>query len=189
MKYLKYLLIFVIVLLVAFIANGYFTPSISNESEVLVNKPVAESWAVISDESSLKNWIEGFKKSEHISGTPNTIGAVSKVYIVDGEEEMIMEETITNIVPNKLLSLAFTMDFMDINYEMTLQESDGNTIIKTKTHTAGNGIFSRALLSFMESAMKTQEDINLGNLKKIIEENTKNYFPEPEPIMEKEMEL
>ena len=148
MKYLKYLLVIIIVLVLAFFAKGLFTPSISYQSEVIVNKPVKEAWAVMSDESKLPEWIIGFKKSELISGTANTVGAVSKIYIEEGGQEMIMEETITNIIPNKLLSMTFTMDFMDMDYEMSLKENDGKTHITTKSKTTGNGMFAKSMVSY-----------------------------------------
>jgi len=188
MKYLKYLLVIVIVLLLAFFAKGLFTPSIYYESEVIVNKPAKEVWAVMSDESKLPEWIKGFKKIELISGTANSVGAISKIYVEDRGEEMIMEETVTNIKPNELLAMTFTMDFMDMDYEMSLEENDGKTLIKTKSKTAGNGMFAKSMVSFMKSSMKLQEDENLNNLKIIIEENTKNYFPEPTAEVTDEIE-
>ncbi len=188
MKYLKYLLGIIIVLFLLFILKGIITPSVHYESEVVVNKPVGEAWAVLTDETRLPEWIKGFKRTELVSGTPNTIGAVANVYVEDGDEEMIMEETITNIKPNELIAMTFSMDFMNMEYEMLLKENDGKTTIKSKSTTVGNGMFAKSIISFMTGAMKAQEDENLNSLKKVIEENTKNYFPETEtePAIETE---
>ena len=62
-------------------------------------------------------------------------------------------------------------------------ENNGKTTIKTVSSTSGNGIIAKSIVSFMTSAMKKQEDENLENLKTLIEENTKNYFPIPETVM------
>lgn len=171
MKYLKYLLILILVLGLAFIAKGMITPSISYETEIVVNKPVQESWAVMSDESSLPKWIRGFKKIEHVSGTPNTVGAVSNVYIEEEGTEMIMQETITAFKENEHMAMDFTMDFMDIKYEMLFKDQDGKTVITTKTNTTGNSMIAKSMLSFMSSGMGKQEDENLNNLKNLIEGN------------------
>lgn len=157
------------------------TPSVSYENEIVVNKPANESWAVMSDESNLPKWIEGFKRTELVSGMENTVGVVSKVYVEENGEEMMMEETITAVKPNEHMAMTFTMDFMDMDYEMLFKEKDGKTTISSKSTTMGNGIFAKSLISFMSGSMKEQEDKNLNNLKKIIEENTKNYFPEAVP--------
>jgi len=178
MKYLKYLLYLIIVLVILFIGKGILSSPISYESEVMVNKPAEEAWAVMSDEANLPKWIKGFKKTELVSGTENTVGAVSKVYVEENGEDMVMEETITAIKPNEHLAMAFTMDFMDMDYEMFFKENEGKTTITTKSTTTGNGVIAKSIISFMPDAMKKQEDENLNNLKKLIEGNTKNYFPE-----------
>ena len=171
MKYLKYLIILILVLGIAFIAKGMITPSISYETEIVVNKPVQESWAVMSDESNLPKWIRGFKKIEPVSGTPNTLGAVSKVYIEEEGTEMIMEETITALKENEHMAMSFTMDFMNIEYEMFFKDQGGKTVITTKTNTTGNSMIAKSMLSFMSSGMGKQEDKNLNNLKNLIEGN------------------
>ena len=38
---------------------------------------------------------------------------------------------------------------------------------------------SKSILSFMTKSMKAQEEENLKNLKNVIDNNTKNYFPAP----------
>ncbi len=171
MKYLKYLIILILVLGIAFIAKGMITPSISYETEIVVNKPVQESWAVMSDESNLPKWIRGFKKIEPVSGTPNTLGAVSKVYIEEEGTEMIMEETITAFKENEHMAMSFTMDFMNIDYEMFFKDQGGKTVITTKTNTTGNSMIAKSMLSFMSDGMGKQEDENLNNLKNLIEGN------------------
>ena len=179
MKYLKYVIIILVLLAVVFFGQGLLTPEVSYESEIVVNKPVKEAWAVMSDESRVSEWLPGIKKMELVSGTENTVGAVSKIYFEENGEEMIMEETITAIKPNEHMAMTFTMDFMDMDYEMHLTEEDGKTRIKSNSKTTGNGFMAKSILSFMKGTMKKQEDSNMNNLKTIIDNNTKNYFPEP----------
>jgi hypothetical protein len=177
MKYLKYLLGIILLIGVLFFGRGLLTPEVSYENLVEVNKPAKEAWAVMSDETKMSEWISGFIKTEQVSGTPNTIGAVANVYIEEGGEEMVMQETITNLKPNEVMAMNFTMDFMDMDYEIEFSESDGNTAIKSKSITRGNSLFARSMISFITGAMKKQEDENLSNLKRLIEANTNNYFP------------
>lgn len=179
MKYLRYILALIFILLLIFFGMGLYTTSVLYECEVTVDKPVKEAWAVMQDESKVSEWISGYQKTEHLSGTPGTKGAVSNVYVVDQGQETVMKETITAMEPNKLIAMTFTMDFMDMNYEMQLQEKGNSTIIKTKSNTFGNGIFAKSILAFMPKSMKAQEEKNLNDLKKVIEANTKNYFSDP----------
>lgn len=182
MKYLKYIISIIFLLVLIFFGMGIYTTSVIYECEVTVDKTVKEAWAVMQDESKASDWILGYQKTEHISGTPRTKGAVSNVYVLDQGEETVMKETIMAIETNKLIAMSFAMDFMDMNYEMQLQENGNSTIIKTKSKIYGNGIFAKSIIAFMPKSMKAQEEENLNNLKKIIEANTKNYLKEP--IME-----
>ncbi len=176
MKILKYFLIVILLLTTIFLAIGFFIPSISYETEVTVDKSAAEAWAVMSDESKLSQWIKGFKKTELVSGEINTVGAVSNIYVEEQGRDMIMKETITAIKPNEQMAMNFWMDFMNMDYELNLNENEGKTKITTKTTTEGNGVFAKSLVAFMKSTMKLQEDQNLSNLKKLINSNTTNYF-------------
>ena len=178
MKYLKYVLLLLAVLVLLFFGKGLLTPSISYECEVTVDKPAAEAWAVMSDETSLPKWIDGFIRTEHVRGTPKTVGAVSHVYVDENGQETMMQETITDLVEHEHMGMAFTMDFMDMDYDMHFKEENGKTQIRTTSVTRGNGVFAKSIISFMPSAMKAQEEANLQNLKKLIDNNTKNYFPE-----------
>jgi len=179
MKILKIILGLLLLLILFLVGKGLMTPSVEYDCEVTVNKPAAESWAVMSDSERLPDWIDGFIRTEHVSGEMNTVGAVSNVYVDQGGQEAMMKETINAITPNEHLDMTFTMDFMDMDYKIDMAEKDGQTQIRSSSVTRGNGLFAKIMVSLMPSAMKDQEQKNLNNLKKVIEENTKNYFPEP----------
>jgi hypothetical protein len=74
------------------------------------------------------------------------------------------------------------MDFvmenvMHMDYHLEFENKEGKTYITSSTTTKGLGLFMRSMVSFMTSAMQSQEDENMNNLKTLIEENTTNYFP------------
>jgi len=178
MKYLKYFLLFLLLLLIIFFGRGLLTPSVSYESEITVDKDIKETWAVMADESRMPEWIEGFVKSELVSGTPYTVGAVSNFYINQGGQETIMKGTVKSAKVNDHFTMLYSMGFMDMEYGMNLEEKGDQTVIKSISTTKGNGLFAKSILSFMGKGMKAQEDKNLASLKNVIQTNTKDYFPE-----------
>lgn len=169
MKILKYLLIILALLSAVFFGNGLITSEIYYESSVVVNAPVTTSWDVMSDSDRISEWLTSIDRIEVQHGGENQVGTISHIYVVENGEEMMMEETITAVTPYELMAMTFTMDFMDMDYEMTMKEVDGQTHIHTKTTTKGNGLFAKSILSFMISAMEAQEVENLGKLKSVIE--------------------
>lgn len=177
MKILKYLIIFLLVLIIGFFALGFIRPAVEYDSVIVVDKSIEEAWAIMSDETRVGEWLEGVKRMEPVSGTPNTVGAVSNIYVDNGGEEMMMKETITKYDAPNVIAMNFTMDMMDMEYEMNLQEKGGKVEIKSTSKTIGNGMIFKSIVAMMPSMMKAQEDTNMNNLKKVINENTKNYFP------------
>jgi carbon monoxide dehydrogenase subunit G len=177
MKYLKYILGIIALLAIVFFLIGVIKPKSTYDCEIMVNKAIHESWAVLQDEAKMSEWLAGFQKVEHVSGTPGTVGAVSLVHFDSNGQQMRIKETITKIVPNESMSMTFEDEFMNMDYQMSLTTVDGNTKITSSTTAIGNGAISKSMMALMGGALKTQEETNLTNLKKTIEQNTKNYFP------------
>lgn len=187
MKFLKYALGIIALLVLIFILIGTFSSEITYEDGITIDKPLAESWAVTQDESKLADWLDSFQKIEHVSGTPGTVGAVSDVYFLDNDQEFVIRETITEIVPNESISMTYISDYSHMDYTLQMAEVDGKTKISTNTSVKGKGMFYKSFMVIMSSSIKGQETTNLTNLKRIIEENTKNYFPVvEEPMVETE---
>jgi carbon monoxide dehydrogenase subunit G len=177
MKYLKYILGILAILVIGFFLFGLIKPELSYECEIMVDKPLAESWAVSQDKEKMSDWLDGFQKIEHVSGSPGTVGSVSDVYFISDGQEMTIRETITDIVPDKSITMSFASDFMDMDYKINMESIDGKTKISSSTTAIGNGMVSKSIMALMGSSIKTQEETNLTNLKKAIEGNSKNYSP------------
>ncbi len=171
MKYLKIILGLIVLLALIFFGSGLIRSTISYENEIVVNGSVEETWAVMADPSKMGEWLPGFVKMEHVSGIPGTEGSVSNVYFEENGEEMVIQETIVENKINERLVLTFTMDFMNMDYEVLMKEEDGQTTITTKSKTEGNGLFAKSMLSWMKGSMQVQEDENLTKLKGVVEGN------------------
>ena len=176
MKYIKYFLGFIALLLLLFITKGFLNPSISYSSQIVVEKSLQESWAVMSDQSKINLWLKGIKDLKHISGEKGTVGAVTQYTFDQNGQESVIVETITSINENQSISMDFVMEnVMEMDYRMDFESKDGKTYISSSTTAKGIGIFMRSMVSFMTSSMQSQEDENMNNLKTIIEENTTAY--------------
>lgn len=148
---------------------------VSYTCEIMVDKPLAESWAVTQDDAKMADWLPGFQKVEHISGTPGTNGAVSDVYFDNNGEQMVIRETVTALSPNESISMLFESDFMTMDYTLSMSEVDGKTKIISSTTTSGNGMISRSFMALFGGSIKQQEETNLSKLKSTIEKNNKAY--------------
>lgn len=180
MKILKYLLGTIAVLFIGFILIGVFKPSISYGSELEINKSVKEAWAVMNDESKTHLWLTGLKSSELVSGTVGEVGAVTKIVMApEGAEAMEMTETITAKKENEHMGLAFEADIVSSTLDMYFTEKDGKAIVRSSAVAHGKGMIMKSLMPIMKSAMQKSDLEIMANLKKVIEENTTDYFPQP----------
>ena len=135
MKYLKYAIGIIAILVIGLIILGLIKPKTTYECEIIVEKPLTETWAVLQDQEKLSEWLPGFQKMEHVSGTPGTIGAVSNVYFDNDGQNMIIKETITDIKPNESISMSYESDFMNMDYKLRVTSVDGKTKINSITTT------------------------------------------------------
>ena len=184
MKFLKYLLYIVIGLIVLFFAVGLLKSSVTYGHEITVDKPLKEAWAVTQDASKYDQWLEGFKSMELISGEQGEVG--SKYLVVvnpgEGQEDFEMVETVVDIKEYEHVFLSFDSDMMEFEQKLLFSETGGKVNVKTESKVIGKGIMMRSMFAIMETlggAFTTQEVKNIEALKKVINENTKDYYPTP----------
>jgi len=116
---------------------------------------------------------------KHISGEKGAVGGVTEYTFTDNGQESVITETIKSVQPGEHITMDFVMDgVMVMDYKMEFDRKGNKTHIKSSTTTTGEGMFMRSMVSFMTGAMQSQEDENMAKLKRLIEENTTNYFPE-----------
>ena len=184
MKFLKYLLYIIIGLIVLFFAVGLLKSSVSYGHEITVDKSLKEAWAVSQDASKYDQWLAGFKSIELISGNYNEVGSKYKVVVNPGEgqEDFEMIETMVSIKDYEHVELSFDSEMMDFEQRILFSEYDGKVNVKTESKVLGKSMMTRSMFAIMETligAFSSQEIKNIEALKKVINENTTDYFPAP----------
>jgi len=184
MKILKLLAGLILFLVIVFFAVGFVKPNVSYGYEIEVNKSVKEAWAVHQDESKLNEWLDGFKSIELISGKKGEVGSQYKVIVNPGEGQPDFEmiETITDFKEYEFVDLDFDSDMMVFEQRTTFSENGSNTKVRTESKVKGKGAIMKSMFALMEifgSSFQGQEAKNVEALKKVIEENTTDYYPVP----------
>ena len=196
MKVLKYILFIILGLIVLFFVMGLLKSTVSYGHKITVDKPLKEAWAVHQDLSKLGLWLKGFKSIDLVSGEKGQVGSQYKVIVKPSENDPDFEmiETIESKKDFDHMRLSFDSDMMKFDQNTSFSDVDGKTVIETDSNVKGKGIFMRSLFAVMEmftGTFSTQEQQNLESLKKVIEENTTDYYPAPivpETILEEVVE-
>ena len=74
----------------------------------------------------------------------------------------------------------FDSEFMDFEQTITHSESDGITTVKTDSKVIAKGAMMQSMFAIMETfggSFTAQEKKNIEALKKVINENTTDYYP------------
>ena len=98
----------------------------------------------------------------------------------EGQPDFEMIETIVSKKDADHIQLSFDSEMMLFDQTTTFSEKDGKIKIKTDSNVKGKGMMMRSIFALMEmfgGSFKAQEAKNLEALKKVINENTTNYFP------------
>ncbi len=190
MKILKYILFAILGLVLIFLAFGWTNPSVSYGHEITVNKSVKEAWAVTQDESKFAQWLEGYKSIELIEGEQDAIGSKYKVLVNPGgdQPDFEMTQTLADLKEFEYVKLDYESDVMDFKQTISYKESEGTTTVTSDSKVIGKNIITRSIFAIMEffgGGFTKQETKNFEALKKLIEENTTDYYPAP-VIMELE---
>ena len=184
MKIVKYLLFALLAIFAFFLLTGLLKSSVSYGHTVTVDKPVKEAWAVSQDESKYAQWLDGFQSMELIEGEYGKVGSKYKIIVNPGEgqEDFEMIETLISKEDFDHVEMHFVSDMMDFEQTMTFEETEGKTTISTDSKVMGKGIMMRSMFATMEmlgGSFTAQEAKNIEALKKVIEENTTDYYPAP----------
>ena len=63
---------------------------------VIIEKPINQVAKIFINPDNLKEYQDGFLRKELVSGTPAQVGAVAKMFYLQGKREMEITETVTS---------------------------------------------------------------------------------------------
>lgn len=140
-------------------------------STVVIHKPVKEVWNFFDNPDNMPLWLTGFKRFEHVSGTPGKPGAVSKHYYEMNGRSIEMTETIT--VRNEYSEFAGTManQWMVSNLKTTFRDlGNGTTEMTSDVDSAFIPFFLRVFGPLMmKKGFQKRQDEDLKGFKTVLE--------------------
>ncbi len=170
MKFVKYVGIFVLFLVVAFGGLIVFAPkNIHYNIKKEINAPVSSTWDVAMDPDRMGEWLEGCESVKLVKGN-GEVGSKYEVTFNEEGQKMVMQETVTGYEEGKLYAFkGVVKDFMEIESEMHFEAID-STRSKLIVHTT---IIAKSPLMriylYNKEGSKTRADFQYETLKQMIE--------------------
>jgi uncharacterized protein YndB with AHSA1/START domain len=144
------------------------------QSTVIINKPIKEVWEFFKDPNSLKLWLGGFQRFEAVSGTPGTVGAKAKHYFLERGKELLLDEEIIEVIPEKkflgtlsspMMVNTVTNYFNDLGNDQTEYSLSSDTQFKS--------FFWKQVGPLMKGEFKKRQENDLQTLKQVLENGNK----------------
>ena len=140
------------------------------QSTVIINRPIKEVWDFFKDPNNLKLWLGGFQRLEQVSGTPGTVGAKAKHYFIEKGKELVLEEEIIEIIPEKKFLGTLSSPMM-VNTVTNYFNDLGNnqTEYSLSSDMQFKGFFWKQVGPLMKGEFKKRQEGDLQKLKQVLE--------------------
>ncbi|AOE49058.1 SRPBCC family protein [Kangiella sediminilitoris] len=171
MNIIKYVFIFIGVLLLSLVAVGIFKTDYHSQASVMIDAPQKQVFAVYNNPLLYKQWMSNFHSYEQLEGKPNEIGNKQRLTFTTGTEEVTtLEQTLTAMTQDELLSYNYSNQWLEGQSTASFQQTEnGQTQVSLTLDYSGKGIVQNALLFLMSSSVDKGHQQNLEKLKSMIE--------------------
>ncbi len=170
MKFLKWLLIVIAVLVLGFFGAGLVQPEQEIEFEMEIDKPVMQVYTNLLNPLIAKDWMEGLERVEQISGIPGFPGSELDMVFVQNGEQMIVHERFVKNVPGKGFTIDYSSDAIQGTIETTLTKSGKGTTLHFKNSYVGNNLFWRSMMVFFSGNVEEHNRQNYERFKQLLED-------------------
>lgn len=150
MKIFKYFFILLILLFSIFLSIGVFNPEINYDTQIILNSPVEQSFAIFNDIDIVNQMIPGYVSSELISGNLNETGSQYKLIVRINGKKYILNETITSLWKNQNVIYTIENNMLTFSTSMSFMPLDSATIIRCSNQLVGKNIFWKSVFPFFK---------------------------------------
>ena len=169
MRFVKFTLIGLIGITLAFFSLGFLHPSFSYQNQVQVNASIEESFKIFTDESLASEWLLGYVGKEILSGKELVVGSRFLMHFEQDGEQFDFTEELIEYTENEKFVFEMETDFLKGTVGIYFEGNEERTTIKAFTNQKGNNLFYRSMFYLLKSAFKQQAQVNYDLLKELIE--------------------
>ncbi len=169
MRFVKFTLIGLVGITLAFFSLGFFHPSFSYQNQVDVNASVEESFKVFTDESLAHKWLDGYVGKEILSGKELVVGSRFLMQFEQDGEQFEFTEELIEYKKNEKFVFEMETEFFKGTVGIYFEGNEEKTTIKAFTSSEGNNVFYRSTFYLLKGAFQQQTQGNYHLLKDLIE--------------------
>jgi len=169
MRFVKFALIGLIGITLAFFSLGFFHPSFNYQNQVEVDASVEESFKVFTNDSLASEWLVGYVGKEILSGNEHVVGSRFLMHFEQDGGKIEFTEELVEYKKNEKFVFEMKTDFFTGTVGIYFEGNEEKTTIKAFTSSEGNNLFYRSMFYLLKSAFQQQAQENYDLLKDLIE--------------------
>jgi len=137
-----------------------------------IKLPLDKTMELWNNESNFKEWQDGFASIEHLNGTPNSIGAKSKIIFQGKRKIELLETIISSDLPKEKIALYEHIHMTNTQTTRFIAiENNKTQYISEVEYTKFNGIMIKLMAKLFPSKFKEQSLKWMNQFKEFAEKN------------------
>lgn len=165
MKAVKITLYIVIILSVVFFATGLIVKETKYITEVEVNKPLAETFALFNNVSKIKQWFPEYKSIEAVDKKPEITGSIYNIIVENNGQKVVIKEKILAYIENEKVTLSLDREGVVEIDDYTFKSDGSKTIITLNSSYQAKSYILGCVLPYFKGAFKQIDQKYLNNFK------------------------
>ena len=150
----------------ALVIMGLFVQEVEYTATVRITASMEEVWRTYTDMDQRSQWLEGFERSEQLSGSAHAVGAKSLHYFEGGNT---YAETITEVETHQHITTEISTDLFTGTATAAFEDQGDAVRLQQRTTMRGATFFWRAMMPLFKPLMQRQMIDSLDRLEDLIE--------------------
>lgn len=162
---LKILAVLVVISIITLVSLGMNKKPHVVTTEVMIEAPVEEVFAYVSDFEHNKEWVTGFVSADLKKGEPGAIGSEYKLVMLENGKEVEIREEITDVIPNTLIQLAMKSKSVNGQIDIEFEPVSHFVTQVREIHTMhGKNLLARLGIRMYRNQMAEQKQLMYNQL-------------------------
>jgi hypothetical protein len=172
MRFVKFTLIGLIGITLAFFSLGFFHPSFQYENQVEVQASVEDSYRIFTNESLAHEWLYGYKGQEILKGKPLIPGSRFLMKFDESGRSYEFIEELVAVKENEKFIFDMETDFFNGKVEVYFEGDISTTTIKAFTTVEAHNLFYKSMFYILKNGMSERAQAQYEDLKDLIEKKS-----------------
>ena len=170
MKFIRFCLKTVGVLLVVFLATGLFVKETSYKIDVKIRKQIPSIFEIFSNQNEIPKWNSEVISISSVLEKPGIVGSEYDLLVVNKKDTVTMRKKVIAYVPNKKNTLYSRINNLLKTDDYTFRYIGGMTVITKNVRCESDSYLMLCMLPYMKYYLQEKDQKQLDNFKTYIED-------------------